>query len=307
MNLSQLRYIVAVDKFKHFGQAADSEFVTQPTLSMMIKKLEGELGVDIFDRSRKPLVPTNIGKSLIRQAKVILTEIDRFQDSVTEYKDTLKGDFYIGIIPTVAPYLVPKFLDDFLGQFDDVRLHFFESTTQELIKQLKEGEIDGALLVTPIHEATITEIPLFYEEFYVFGNNLPSKKYMSPSEIDVDKLLLLEEGHCLRSQIVNLCELKEQSNERLNYNSGSMETLIQLVRFNNGITILPELTALEIKERGAEERIVQFRKPTPYREVSLVVNKNGAERRFFKELAKTIKANVPQHMLQPENKMVVEI
>lgn len=307
MNLSQLRYILAVDKFKHFGKAAESEFVTQPTLSMMIKKLEEELGVLIFDRSRKPLLSTEIGKEIIAQARVIIAESERLEEFVTDYQDKVQGDFHLGIIPTVAPYLVPKFLDDFLKSYHDVRLHFYEATTQELIAQLKRSEIDGALLVTPLHDENIVEIPLFYEEFFVFGADLPAKQYIKPSEIDVDKLLLLEEGHCLRSQVVNLCELKEQSNERLNYSSGSMETLIQLVRYNNGITIVPELTALEIRERGAEERVVQFQKPTPYREVSLVVQKNAAQRRFFKELAQTIKANIPDHMLQPENRFVVEI
>ena len=246
MNLQQLEYIIAVDNYRHFSEAAAKSFVTQPTLSMMIQKLEDELGVKIFDRSKQPVVPTKAGEAVIAQARMVMQESNRMHEVVRELKGELKGELRLGIIPTVAPYLLPLFLTSFIRKYPNLKVKITELTTENIIEKLKLNLLDAGILATPLNNPLLNEQVLYYEQFVVYASKeekLMKKKYLLPGDINPNHLWLLEEGHCLRNQILNLCELrrKELETSNLEYVTGSIETLKKMVDMNNGITILPEL------------------------------------------------------------------
>ena len=246
MNLQQLEYIIAVDKLKNFVKAAESCFVTQATLSMMIKKLEEELEVKIFDRSKQPVKATEVGQKLILQAKKILLESKKLKELISEEKGIVSGELKIGIIPTLAPYLLPLFLKKFIQSFPLVKLVINEFTTDDIIKKLKSGDLDAGILATPLHDKAIIEHVLFYEKYFLYVNqneNGFNKQFVLPKDIDVNRLWLLEEGHCMRNQILNFCQLKKlkESEEGFHYHAGSIETLKNMVDTNFGMTIIPEL------------------------------------------------------------------
>ncbi|MEZ4989700.1 MAG: LysR substrate-binding domain-containing protein [Saprospiraceae bacterium] len=273
MNLQQLEYILAVDQLKHFGKAAERCHVTQPTLSMMIKKLEDELEVNIFDRSRQPVEPTEIGRKVIDQAQIILRETSQLKDLILQEKSRTTGPLHLGIIPTLAPYLLPAFLPEFIKDHPDIQLKIAELTTEQLVQQLKARQLDVGILVTPLQDETIREIPLFYEPFLAYTAQPSDKTYILPEDIDPNELWLLEEGHCFRSQIVNLCELRHQQKILMEYQAGSIETLKRLVEQGHGITILPELATLDMTPQQMHH-VKPFAPPQPVREVSLIVRKN---------------------------------
>ena len=298
MTFVQLEYVLAVDTWRHFARAAEECFVTQPTLSMQIQKLEHELDVQLFDRSKQPVIPTEAGIAIIEQARKIIKDRNQLLDSVREQKGILSGELRIGIIPTLAPYLLPLFIRSFAEKYPSVRLVIHEMMTEMIVTRLKEGKIDAGILVTPLHDAGITEHRLFYEELMAYvskKNALFSKTYVLPQDIDPDKLWLLEEGHCFRSQIVNLCELKKMSREssRFDYEAGSIETLRRMVEMNDGITIIPELATLELSGREAK-LIRHFRKPLPMREVSLAVHRNFLKKSLIEVLKEEILLTIPE-------------
>ena len=251
MNIQHLKYVLAVDTHRHFAKAAEKCFVTQPTLSMMIRALEDELGIKIFDRSRQPVVPTEAGEVVIAQAKIIVQEAERMKEIIHELKGEIKGELKLGIIPTVAPYLLPLFLNSFLKKYPLLKIKITELTTQQIIEKLKNHHLDVGILATPLNNEALKEQPLYYEQFVVYASRnekLMKKKFLIPADIDPNHLWLLEEGHCLRTQILNLCELRKKGLEtsNLEYEAGSIETLKKMVDTNNGITILPELALEEL-------------------------------------------------------------
>lgn len=306
MNLQQLEYIIAVDRHRHFARAAEACNVTQPTLSMMIQKLEDELGIKIFDRSRQPVTPTPAGELLLAQARRALHEVARIGDLVRQQKTTLGGDLRLGIIPTLAPYLLPRFVHAFLEKYPGIRLVISEHFTTNLIEELKKGHLDAGILVSPVHEAAIREQPLFYEPLYVFSSHGYPKTYLLPEDLDPNELLLLEEGHCLRSQIMNLCELKRHADNRLQYEAGSLETLIRLVGTGRCVTVLPAL-AVETLSAAERERVFPFQAPTPVREVSLVTHRNYLKSDLIAALYTAILDNTPEAFRQPDSVRRIEI
>ncbi|MCW3118567.1 MAG: transcriptional regulator, LysR family [Chitinophagaceae bacterium] len=311
MTLTQLEYIVAVATYHHFAKAAEHCFVTQPTLSMQIHKLEKELSVKIFDRSKQPVVSTEAGKEVIEQARKILAERDVLKDKIQSFNGVLTGELRVGIIPTLAPYLLPLFITGFTKKYPRVKLMVNELTTDLLITRLREGRIDAGILVTPLNEAGIKEQPLFYEELMAYvsrKNSAYQKTYVLPQDIDPDKLWLLEEGHCFRSQIVNLCELRKASREgsHFEYEAGSIETLRRLVELNDGITILPELATLILTNKQLE-LIRHFKKPAPMREVSLVVHRDFVKKRLIDVLKKEIAASIPAKIRNNKSSVVVPV
>jgi LysR family hydrogen peroxide-inducible transcriptional activator len=311
MTLVQLEYIVAVDTWRHFATAAAKCSVTQPTLSMQLQKLEAELGVQLFDRSKVPVVPTDEGVEVIQQARVILKEVERFFEMVREQKGEMVGEIRLGILPTVAPYLLPLFLSHFLQTYPGIRLKVTELTTEVMVERLKKSLLDAGLLVTPLHEPGIFEQPLFYEEFVVYVSPEEAayrKRYVLADDIDVRHLWLLEEGHCLRSQIMNLCELKAQMQEDNNfqYEAGSIETLKKMVEMKNGITILPEL-ALQNLSPEQLKMVRHFKAPVPVREVSLVTHRNFVKQRLLAALREAILLAIPAPMQHRERGAVVEV
>lgn len=309
MTLSQLEYIVAVDTHRHFGLAAEACYVTQPTLSMQIQKLEETLGVKIFDRARQPVMPTEIGSSIIAQARVVLRESEMVRQIINDQKDVMAGEIRMGIIPTLAPYILPSLYKHLREKFPQVNLIVRESITEELIEELKNNRLDCGLVVTPLKDPAIKEDVLFYEELFVYvskKNYLFDKKYVMPNEINPDQLWLLEEGHCFRSQILNLCELRRSSDHHFRYETGNIETLKRMVEKSDGITILPELAIRELHK--PELRLVKrFTKPFPAREVSLVTHRDQIKAKLILTLKNAIRQMVPDEMLHHENKRVVEV
>jgi len=311
MTFTQLEYIVAVDNTRHFARAAAQCFVTQPTLSMQIQKLEDELGLKIFDRAHQPVIATDGGKEIIAQARRILAERHVIEDIVQVQKGVLQGQLSIGIIPTLAPYLLPLFITTFTKKYPNIKLVVTEITTKDMIAALKESRVDAGLLVTPLSESGLTEEPLFYEELvaYVSKNNKAYKKqYVLPADIDGDKLWLLEEGHCFRSQIVALCELRRQSKEgsQFEYEAGSIETLRRLVEVNDGITIIPELATLDMGARQ-QSQLRHFKSPAPVRQVSLVTHRNYAKRRLLQALQQTVLDALPPKIRKNKSKGLVPL
>ncbi len=297
MNLQQLQYIIAVDDYRNFAKAAEKCFVTQPTLSMMIKKLEVESDVVIFDRTRHPVIPTEIGKQIIKQARVILNETKVMDEILSEYKGTLSGDLAVGIIPTLSPYLVPLFINSFTDKYEKINLSISENTTEILIDMLHKGTIDVAILVTPLDDPSINEIPMFNEEFLIYQSTPSAQQIINPEDIDPNELWLLEEGHCLRSQIMNLCDLKRENNMNFIFKTGSLETLKQLVDNYKGVTIMPELATLKFSE-DERKKLIKFNSPAPVREVSLALHRNYVKHRLVEALRAVIVENIPSRLLE---------
>jgi len=293
MNLQQLEYVLAVDRHRHFVRAGGACNVTQPTLSMMIQKLEEELDIKIFDRSKQPVVPTPTGEIIIEQARKVLLEVARLHDLLRQQKSLLSGELRVGIIPTLAPYLVHRFINRFLEKYPGVHLSVSEHVTASILKRLKKNQLDVGILVSPLNDPSIRETPLFYEPLLVYSCHTYEKHYLLPEDIEPEELLLLEEGHCLRSQIMNLCELRRRSDSRLNYQSGSLETLIRLVGMGQGVTILPAM-AVETLSTEQRQHIFPFRAPAPVREVSLATHRDFLKNDLIAALQKEIMAGVPE-------------
>lgn len=311
LNLQQLEYIVAVDTFRHFKTAADECYVTQPTLSMMIQKLEDELEVQIFDRSKKPVIPTEAGEEIIQQARRVLQEVRGIYEVVQAQKGEIRGILRLGVIPTLAPYLLPLFLDSFLKKYPQVKLKVSELTTGQIIKALEAQQLDAGILATPLGQDGLQELPLFYERFVVYSSlkeKLLKKQYVTPADLDVNRLWLLEEGHCLRSQVVNLCALRKKDSEtsNLEYEAGSIETLKKMVQMHKGITIIPELAVNDLT-RSEKLRIRYFRSPVPVREISLVTYRHFVKQRLLEALHNEILLHIPKEMQSHKGREVMDI
>ena len=311
MNLQQLEYIVAVDTVRHFEKAADKCFVTQATLSMMIKKLEQELDIIIFDRSKQPVVPTETGKQIIEQARVILKETQQLKLISKETKSCTEGELRIGVIPTIAPYLLPLFLTQFLKKYPAVKLKIVEQTTEHLLKLISSDKLDVAIMATPLSEKGFAETHLFYEEFKVYvseENKSLKKKYILPEDIDINKLWLLEEGHCLRSQVLNLCEIQKQQAiiHHLDYETGSIESLLKITEMNGGITIVPQLATIHFDKKG-KEKLRHFKPPVPVREISLVTYRHFVKKGLLELLKKDIALSVRPYLTQKHETDVVAV
>lgn len=307
MTLIQLEYIVALDRLKHFAKAAAFCHVTQPSLSMQVKKLEEELDVEIFVRSN-PVTTTDPGKVVVEQAKKILAEAGMMMQLVHQEKNLVMGSLRIGIIPTLAPYLLPLILQPFIRNFPQVRLSIHEFTTENIIRQLKNGTLDAAILATPLNVSEMKEELLFNEEFVAYVSRkekIFNKKYLLPADIDVSRTWLLEEGHCLRNQVMNLCELQKDASieKHFDYAAGSIETLKRFVEKNGGITLLPELATLDMNA-SQKKMLRYFKSPAPVREISLVTIKTFSKVMLTALLKQTILENLPKQM---SKKKVVEV
>ena len=311
MTFTQLAYIVAIDNSRHFAKAASQCFITQPTLSMQVQKLEEELGLKIFDRTKQPVVPTEAGAAIIEQARKILGEKSMIEEIVQQKKGVITGLLKVGIIPTLAPYLLPLFIQKFIRKYPLVKLSVTELTTELIINKLKEGKIDVGILVTPLDEQGIKEQPLFYEEMVAYVSKKDKafqKTYMLAQDIDPNHLWLLEEGHCFRSQIINLCELRKASAEggHFDYEAGSIETLRRLVEQNDGITILPELATLDLT--GKQMQLIRhFKQPAPVREVSMVIHRDFVKKRLVELLKQSILDSLPEKIKKNKPRNIIEI
>ncbi|MDF7819197.1 LysR substrate-binding domain-containing protein [Runella sp. MFBS21] len=311
MTFVQLEYLVALDTYRHFATAAENCFVTQPTLSMQIQKLEDELGVKLFDRSKQPVVPTEIGEAVIRQARILLREALKTREIVDEHRGIVAGEIRVGIIPTLAPYLLPLFLANFIQKYPHVKVKIKELTTENLLAKLNKDLIDVGIVATPLHDERVFEEPLFYEEFVAYVSEDEAayqKEFLLSEDIDLSRLWLLEEGHCFRGQILNICELRKQNpaNRNFEYESGSIETLKRMVESYGGVTILPELSLTDLSETQLQQ-VRQFHSPKPIREVSLVTLRHHLRRGPIEAMKSEILAVIPEKMKQPHQRKLVEL
>ncbi len=297
MTLQQLQYIVALADHRHFGKAAAACFVTQPTLSMQVRQLEEELDVVLFQRRQQPLRPTPEGERVVAQARLVLREAEQLRALTNELHGGLAGTFRIGIIPTLAPYLLPLFLPHFAEAHPDVRLVIDERRTSRILKSLRRGELDIGLLVTPVDATEFEEVELFQEPFLGYlptGHALWRKRRLDRADLQGQAMWVLGEGHCFRDQALSLCDRPSAAgHENVLYDSGSIETLKQLVRNGSGMTLVPELSV------GPDDpHVRRFIAPEPVRQVSLVVRRPFARRKLLEALGDTIRERVPAHMLR---------
>lgn len=277
MTITQLQYVLAVAEYQNFTLAAEKSFVTQPTLSMQVQKLEDELNVLLFDRSKKPITITEVGKKIVAQAKNIVNEAERIKDIVDQEKGYIGGEYTLGIIPTVMPTLLPMFLKTFVKKYPKINLIIKEQSTENLIRNIQDGHIDAGIAATPLEIEFIKERPLYYEPFVGYvppSHALASLDKLNPEDLDVGNILLLEDGHCFREGVLNLCKAsKNNKNEHFQLQSGSFETLINLANEGLGMTLLPYLNTLELDEKK-KQHLKYFNSPPPAREVSLIYHKS---------------------------------
>ncbi|SNV44491.1 Morphology and auto-aggregation control protein [Chryseobacterium taklimakanense] len=296
MNIQQLEYLIAVDKFKHFGKAAHACFITQPTLSAMIQKFEEELDVKVFDRTTHPIRTTDVGVQIIEQAKKVIDSINELRNKADLLNNVLGGKINLGIIPTVSTYILPAEIFDFLKKNPKIEMNVKEITTENVIKGLKSGELDAGIIATPYDAASeFYQEFLFNEELMIYTSDPKYKKdtYVIPEELDVDKVWLLEEGNCLRTQFENICKLKENSMKpkNLEFVSSNINTLIQMVDKVGGISIIPELAQSQLSKEQ-NDKIVRFRKPFPFREISIIYYKPTYKQKIIDELSESIRKSV---------------
>lgn len=277
MTITQLKYALAIAEHQNFTKAAESCFVTQPTLSTQIQKLEDELDIIIFDRGKKPIELTEVGRKIVYQARNIVNEAERIQDIVDQQKGFIGGEFRLGIIPTVMPTLLPMFLKNFIKKYPKVKLKIEELTTEEILTRINEGHLDAAIAATPLENDNIKERVLYYEPFVAYipeNHRLRDKKTIEVSDLDIDDMLLLEDGHCFRDGVINLCKtLKDQPEDGFQLESGSIETLIKLSNEGLGMTLLPYLHTLDFRE-SLSGNLRHFTAPSPAREVSIIYHKS---------------------------------
>lgn len=291
MTITQLQYVLAVAEHKNFTLAAEKCFVTQPTLSMQIQKVEEELKIQIFDRTKKPIQLTDIGQKIVNQAKNIVNEADRMKDIVEQQKGFIGGEFRLGIIPTIMPTLLPMFLNTFIKKFPKVKLIIEELNTDEIIIKLKNGNLDAAIAATPLSEEKLKEIVLYYEPFVAYipeKHWIAEQKEIEVSDLNLDEILLLQDGHCFRDGVLNLCKNQDVvSLNNFQIQSGSFETLIKLADEGLGLTLLPYLHTLDLKD-GDKLKLKHFKDPKPAREVSLIFPKTELKIQIIDALKQTI-------------------
>lgn len=300
MNIQQLEYIVALDNDRHFVTAAENCHVTQPTLTMQLQKLEEEVGVLLFDRSKKPLIPTSEGKLFIARAREILREIGELKNIAKEGEKNIKGEFRLGIIPTVAPHLIHLFLEKFVKENPETVLRIEEMKSVSLIKALRNDIIDLAIMATPVEEKDLKETTLYFEPFLLYApenHHLLKNKLIDPEQLKSSNILLLAEGHCFRNQALNICSGSyAKPFQGFHYESGSIETLKSLVKKGIGCTLVPELSIYDTDLQNSR----RFRDPEPVREISIVTHKSFNRQLLINRLKSAIQTSIPSNILTPK-------
>jgi LysR family hydrogen peroxide-inducible transcriptional activator len=291
MNLRDLRYLVALAEHKHFGKAADASFVSQPTLSTQIKKLEDELEVALVERTPRKILLTDVGREIASRARGVLNEIDQIRAIARRTKDPESGTLRLGIFPTLAPYLLPHIVPGLRERFPRLELLLVEEKTETLLERLREGRIDAAVLALPLHDDQLHTEFLFDEPFVLAvpaEHALASRKALAIDDLADQSLLLLEDGHCLRDQALDVCQLAG-ANERDGFRATSLETLRQMVAANVGITLLPMLSVRPPVVQSDAIHLLPFRGEAPSRRIALVWRKSSAAVPFLDSFAQTVK------------------
>ncbi|MDR1918797.1 MAG: hydrogen peroxide-inducible genes activator [Tannerellaceae bacterium] len=308
MTIQQLEYVLAVDTFRHFARAAEHCHVTQPTLSMMIQKLEDELKVRLFDRNVQPVKPTAAGKKVVEQARKVLYQASLIKDIVTEEEHSVKGTFRLAVLPTIAPYLVPRFFLKLTEKHKDLDIHILEMKTTPTLAALLNGEIDAAIIASRPVESELQGEVMYYEQFFGYvSRNEPifKNELIRTSDVNGERLWLLDEGHCFRDQLMRFCQMEQVRVRQGAYRLGSMETFMRMVESGNGITFIPELATYQLGQEQ-QELVRPFAIPKPTREIVLVTRKDFIRHAISDLLIKSVKASVPGEMLvlQPFQRVV---
>ena len=298
MTLQQFEYIIALEKFRHFTKAAEHCNVTQPTLSAMIQKLEDELDVKIFDRSQQPIAPTAAGLLVIKQAKEALVQAEQIKNIVQEQKQDVAGKFTLGILPTIAPYLLPRFISTLTKKYPKLELRIAELKTHEIKRALLNGDIDAGVLadIEDLEEYNISH--LFYEQYLAYVSKscpLFEKQVVKSSDLQNHQLWLLDEGHCFRDQMVKYCQLKSAQDSQMTYSLGSIETFMRMVESGCGVTFIPWMAVQQLSETQ-KELVRPFAIPIPSRRLVMATNKNFIRHTILTAIIEEIQASVPKAM-----------
>ena len=306
MNIQQLEYLIAVDKYKHFGKAAQACFITQPTLSAMIQKFEDELEVKVFDRTTHPIRTTDVGSQIIEQAKEVVSAVNELRNKANLLNNIIGGTINIGIIPTVSSFLIPTEIFPFLQKNPKIHMNVKEMTTDNIIKALKAGELDAGIISTPYDAADeFYQDFLFNEELLVYTSDLDREEkhsYIVPEEINLGKVWLLEEGNCLRKQFENICHLKENTYKPKNieFSASNVQTLVQIVDKLGGVSIIPEL-AIEQLSKEQKSSVYHFQNPFPYREVSIIYYKPTFKQKIIDEVVNSLQKSLQEKLSYYKN------
>lgn len=290
MNIHQFQYILALAESRHFENAADKCFISQSTLSTMISKFEDEIGIQVFDRKKKPVEVTAEGAIVIEQLKKINKEIESLHEVTNQLKGEVKGTLTIAVIPTIAPFLLPLFLHRFASKFPNLHIEVREQTTSEIMRMIKTRDLDIGIISLPVNDPEIIEFPMYDESFVFYDASSKNNKELTTKQVDVSNLCLLEEGHCMRNQVLELCDFhKKELNNKLNfrYKAGSIDSLLRFVKANKATTLLPFLAAKELSA-PEQKKISEFRAPIPFRSVGIVTHSHFVKHKIRELLEEEI-------------------
>lgn len=290
MNIQQLEYIIALNKYRNFSKAAAACFITQATLSTMVRKLEDELGLVIFDRKTNPIILTDSGREVIEAAQKVLVQIENLKAISQQTKGKIEGELKVGIIPTVAGNLLHRVIPKILEKYPNLKLYIQESTTSHIVSQLKSGEIDAGIVSTPLTNQTLEEEILYYEKLLVYGKaKHATTQYLTPKEISNEDIWLLEQGNCITDQIMNVCSLKSKDlNSNLSFQPHSFDSLLNIVDKMKGLTLIPELYYHDLPEQR-KKKVKEFAKPHPVREISIIFHRPYAKRKLIQAVSTEIR------------------
>jgi len=310
MTINQFKYIRAISKYRSFSKASEMLGITQPALTLQVKKLEQEVGFMLFNRTQKPLSVTKEGEIFLQKTAQILNQIDQLQDLSATLELDIKGTLTLGIIPTIAPYLVPLFMDDLQINYPQLTVHIKELVTEDIIDLIKNGELDAGIVATPIQTKGVNFKTLLYEKFYLFvseKNKLYSKPAIKVDEIALTELWYLNEGNCFQNQVNALCKISDKITEKQNlkYQSNSIESLRYIVEHRGGITFIPELATLTIPP-DQEDMIKSINGLQPVREISLVTARFVAKQKLIDVFVEVLMKNIPLNMKKIKGDMILD-
>lgn len=307
MTFNQLSYALALSKHGNFKRAAEHLEISQPALSLQVQKLEEEIGFKLFNRNTSPIEVTEDGKQFLYKAQEVMSGVKQLQNFTSEIQEDYSGKLIIGIIPTLAPFLMPLFVESIEQDYPNLQLIIKEQITERVVNNVRNGDLDVGIISTPIQTPGIKSIPLFYEQFYVYtsGSEVDTSEFKL-EDINYDKLWLLDEGNCFRDQINNFCDLQSiREGKNLIYQSNSIDALIRIVDTKGGMTILPELTSLCLNSYQEENLKTISGKPKA-REISLIVTNKYDKERYVEVLKTYIQKNIPHHMMDQHDYEIVD-
>ncbi len=302
MNLRDLRYLVALADHKHFGRAAEASFVSQPTLSTQLKKFEDEIGMALVERNPRNVMLTEVGEAVAAKARIILREADEIKAIANRAKDPESGTVRIGIFPTLGPYLLPHIVPNIVTRFPKLELILVEEKTEVLLKKLHEGELDAAILALPVHDDTLHAEFLFEETFVLALNNqhrMAKAKRVKLADLADERLLLLDDGHCLRDQALEVCQMAG-AGERTGFRATSLETLRHMVSANVGLTLMPALSVHAPAPSSPNISLIPFADPAPHRRIAMIWRRTSALTAFLHQLVPMIKKIPPGLLKAPK-------